>query len=140
PTPTKTPSSTPTAASTPTVPPPGTPCPAPAACTGTALSGCVYAILSSNTCLSCHGGGRQAPNFSTACSAYSSLVNVADTGCTGTIVIPGNAANSTLIQRVNGTGSCNPMPQGGAPLTAAQIAVLTAWINAGAPPAGTNGW
>jgi len=69
------------------------------------------------------------------------MVKVADPGCRGvTVVVPGNATNSSLYQRISGIGNCGSMPQGGGSLTAAQIAVIMAWINAGAPPAGTNGW
>jgi len=47
----------------------------------------------------------------------------------GPVIIPGNAHNSLLIQKVTeGT-----MPKRGPKLTPVQIQIITDWINAGAP-------
>ena len=51
----------------------------------------------------------------------------------GPVVVPGAAEKSRMIQRVEGRGQEPRMPLNGKALSAAQIAVLKRWINAGAP-------
>ena len=45
---------------------------------------------------------------------------------------PGSAANSTLYQRVAGTGGLARMPFGGDPLPPEQVKLIGAWIDQGA--------
>jgi hypothetical protein len=99
-------------------------------------------IFGSKTCLPCHstGGGVTTAglNMSTKTMAYTDLVGVAAGAggmCAGkgTRVVAGSAATSLLIEKLGATPPCGAqMPKGGTPLTAAQIAEITAWINAGA--------
>ncbi len=73
------------------------------------------------SCAACHGssGGWYA-------GTYSSTINSGDSG---PAVVPGNADDSSMIQRLLGNG--NLMPPG-APLSEEQIAVLIYWVNSGA--------
>ncbi|MFN7919457.1 MAG: PSD1 and planctomycete cytochrome C domain-containing protein [Bryobacteraceae bacterium] len=48
------------------------------------------------------------------------------------VVTPGNSASSLLIQRVTGAKAPR-MPMGGQPMPESEIAILRAWIDAGAP-------
>src|SRR6266446_8887567 len=51
----------------------------------------------------------------------------------GPVILPGNSNDSPLLHRVRGLGGLRPMPMTGAPLTADQIAILTRWVDQGAP-------
>ena len=53
-------------------------------------------------------------------------------GQSGAVIRPGNAAASTLYQRVVGGGDQPRMPMGGKPLPAEKIALIRDWINQGA--------
>jgi mono/diheme cytochrome c family protein len=50
----------------------------------------------------------------------------------GPVIVPGKAAESELIRRITSTDKKKKMPPDGERLSAAEIAVLTEWINAGA--------
>ena len=84
-----------------------------------------------NQCVSCHGsyGGLSLA----AGTSYSHLVNVqAQSSCTSQKrVLPSDAANSVLYNKVSGTTCGNQMPPGGT-LNANDIAVIQDWINQGA--------
>lgn len=68
----------------------------------------------------CHDPGSQkGVGFSTQAGAYSSVMS---------LVTPGNGAGSSFYMTVNG-GS---MPPGGPKLSAANLALISAWIDAGA--------
>jgi hypothetical protein len=57
-------------------------------------------------------------------------------------VLPGHSAASFLSQKLHGTfspGEGGPMPAVGTPLSQAELALIDAWIDAGAPPVGTAG-
>ena len=59
-------------------------------------------------------------------------------GISGPAILPGNASASLLLARVQGLNGKPRMPFGFAPLTPQQIAILRAWVDAGAPwPEGT---
>jgi hypothetical protein len=61
-------------------------------------------------------------------------------GETGEAIVPGNSEKSLVVRRVLGLDGDDRMPKDEDPLTAAQIALLRAWIDQGAPwpdPAGT---
>ena len=58
-------------------------------------------------------------------------------GYSGPVIVPGKAAESKLILRVNGTGGNALMPAAGPRLTPEQIKILQSWIDTGAQwPAG----
>ena len=90
-------------------------------------------------CSGCHtGGGASLPSsmgLTSATVSRASLVSVASVEV-GTLlrVAPGNADNSYLIQKLEGTQTSGArMPFGGTPLDTATIAVIRQWIDAGAP-------
>jgi hypothetical protein len=80
-------------------------------------------------------------NPASASTVYTTWLGAGGTGGTASTtnncsiadsILPGNPASSLVLQKLN--GSCTPqMPEGGTPFTAAQIAEVTSWINAGAP-------
>lgn len=77
-----------------------------------------------NSCVSCHGGKRTEKGLDL--SSYAALMNGSEKGA---VVIAGDADNSALAALVaNGK-----MPKRGSKLTPEQIALIIAWINAGAP-------
>src|ERR1051325_1251517 len=90
----------------------------------------VHAILASR-CLVCHSQEKRSGGLSLA-----TYDDVLSGGRSGAIVRPGNSANSLVVQRLNGPPSTR-MPLGGAALTAAEIGVITTWIDQGARPAPT---
>jgi hypothetical protein len=87
-----------------------------------------------NSCVNCHTAPDGPPDPSSQSNFYNSVVNQsAPDGCASLLVSPGNANQSALYLRLVG-GSCSPqMPEsGGFVLSAAQLANVAAWINAGA--------
>jgi mono/diheme cytochrome c family protein len=82
----------------------------------------VLPILESR-CLTCHGGDRIEGGL-----VVSSYADLMAGGKDGAVVIPGDAAGS-LLYDLTASGK---MPKRGANLTPVQLAVIEAWINAGA--------
>ncbi len=78
-------------------------------------------------CYSCHGALKQKANLRVDYPA--ALLKGGDGGAT---VEPGKAADSLLISAITGADGVMRMPLEGDPLTAEEIAKVTAWINAGA--------
>jgi len=74
-------------------------------------------------CLACHGALKQEAGLrlDTGASARAG-------GDSGAAVTPGQPADSLLIHRVSATDLSERMPPEGEPLTAEQIALLTAWV------------
>ncbi len=69
---------------------------------------------------------------------YAEMVGISATQTTGKRVIPGDPANSYLIQKLRGTaqsvgGVATRMPLNAPPLDPATIAAIEAWIARGAP-------
>lgn len=74
-------------------------------------------------CLNCHGGNRTEEGLSLRTHAD------AMTGSEGgSVIIPGDAANSVLVEMV----STQEMPKRGPKLTPAQVQLIIDWINQGA--------
>jgi len=86
----------------------------------------VHPILASR-CAPCHSGAKPAAGLS-----LTSRASLLAGGESGPAIEPGNSAASLLILKVSGQRGAR-MPASGEPLTAAQIATLRAWIDAGAP-------
>ncbi len=83
----------------------------------------------------CHAGASPAAGQNlSAGRAWSNLVNVPSSQNPAyTRVIPGDADNSLLIMKLEGTAPFGSrMPLGGAPLSNGQIQSIRAWVNAGA--------
>ena len=90
------------------------------------------------SCITCHTNvGRQpAANLNLAGDAIRALVNVPSVQKSGSVlVIPGDPANSYLIQKIKGEGGIVGlrMPRNGPPyLTDGQVLVIERWIQLGA--------
>ena len=91
-------------------------------------------------CTNCHTSTGRNPSGGLNLNhdvAYDQLVNVASRGKAGaTRVIPGDAANSYLVQKLDGSPGIvgRRMPFAGAPfLTDGQMLILKRWIAIGAP-------
>jgi hypothetical protein len=83
----------------------------------------------------CHVTGSAAGlEMPDARAAYDHLVRVASAKCAGEMrVASGDADASVLVQALEGSASCvKPMPLGRDPLSASEIAMIRAWIDAGA--------
>jgi len=87
----------------------------------------------------CHTGPMgpnlpQGMNLSTADDSYDNLVGVLSAQAAPLLrVAAGNAANSYLVQKLEGTAAAGQrMPFGGTPLDQASIDVIRAWIDSGA--------
>src|SRR5437588_2443151 len=87
----------------------------------------VKPILTQN-CVKCHGPDRHRNGLrlDTAASARKG----GDSGPAGT---PGESAKSRIFLMITAADGVKPMPPSGPPLDDAQVAVLKAWIDAGAP-------
>jgi hypothetical protein len=53
-------------------------------------------------------------------------------GLSGAAIVPGDSGRSLLVKRISGEGAEVRMPMGGAPLKAAEIALIRKWIDEGA--------
>ena len=83
--------------------------------------------LLESRCMRCHDHGKTRGGLSLA--TRETLLRGGDTG---PAIVPGSAAKSLLYQLVTRTDE-SAMPQSGPRLTAAQVKLLAAWIEAGAP-------
>ncbi|HTT63465.1 MAG TPA: DUF1549 domain-containing protein [Bryobacteraceae bacterium] len=85
----------------------------------------VHPILAGR-CVPCHSGATPPAGLS-----LTSRASLLTGGASGPALVPGNSGASLLIQKITGQRGAI-MPASGEPLTAAQIATLRAWIDAGA--------
>jgi len=85
----------------------------------------VHPILAGR-CVPCHSGATPPAGLS-----LTSRASLLAGGASGPALVPGNSGASLLIQKITGQRGAI-MPASGEPLTAAQIATLRAWIDAGA--------
>ena len=79
-------------------------------------------------CTKCHGAEKQESGL-----RLDSAAAVRTGGYSGPAVVPGKSSASILIQVVTGKGDLSAMPPKGPRLTAADVATLAEWIDAGAP-------
>lgn len=121
--PTEVPPSTDTAA--PTEPPTATEAPA----TQPAVQGATVSFANDilpiieSRCIGCHGGDRTEEGLDL--KTHASLMTGSDNG---TVVTPGDAANSLLVEMV----ATQKMPKRGPKLTPPQVQLITDWVNQGA--------
>lgn len=80
-------------------------------------------------CITCHGGVKREADFSLL--FRQDAMAKAKSGKLA--IIPGDADHSELIKRINTTDPEERMPYKKDPLTTEEIAILTQWINEGAP-------
>lgn len=96
---------------------------APAATAAVSFAKEVLPILESR-CLNCHGGQETRAGLSVA--SHAALMNGSESG---PAIIPGDAANSLLVQLIEN----GKMPKRGPKLTPDQIQIIIDWILSGAP-------
>ncbi|BDC47692.1 hypothetical protein F183_A00080 [Bryobacterales bacterium F-183] len=80
------------------------------------------------TCTPCHNGTMAQGKL-----RLDTLAGIAQGGLSGAAIVPGNAAGSLLLKRATSTEASMRMPPAGAMLDSAKVAVVRAWIDAGAP-------
>jgi hypothetical protein len=80
------------------------------------------------TCLRCHGEEKQKSNL-----RLDTRKDLLHGGDDSAAIVPGNSAESLLIQLVAGLEADRVMPAKGDRLTTEQIGVLRKWIDSGAP-------
>jgi hypothetical protein len=78
-------------------------------------------------CFACHGALKQESELRLDTGAF-----IRRGGSDGPAIEPGNPAESRLIARVSASDESQRMPPEGAPLATEEIAMLSAWIKAGA--------
>jgi hypothetical protein len=86
--------------------------------------------------IGCHDPiGRQSQLLLNAGNAYGNIANVPSVEMPAlTRIEPGDPANSYLYRKITGAGiTGDRMPQGGPPLSDAQISLVRDWIRRGAP-------
>lgn len=84
------------------------------------------------SCVVCHS--TAAPLNGISFSNYAAVMASSGTSYGGLIVLPGNAAGSPLVDKIEPSPAQGTrMPQGGSPLSATQISKIRQWINDGAP-------
>jgi hypothetical protein len=78
-------------------------------------------------CHGCHGAERQRADLrlDVKAAALAGSVN-------GPVIVPGDSRSSRLIELVSGLDPEVRMPKEGGPLSGAQVALLRAWVDAGA--------
>jgi mono/diheme cytochrome c family protein len=76
-------------------------------------------------CSACHGafGGWDASSYKT----------VMESGDHAPVIVPGDAANSLLAQKISGTQTVGTIMPPGGKLSDTEIQIIINWINAGAP-------
>ena len=95
----------------------------PAACEQPNFETQIQPILAAS-CTSCHNAARPQAHLS-----LDNLDGVLRGGVSGASVVPGDSARSLLYQRITASDAKRRMPAVGAPLPAAQIALIRAWID-----------
>ena len=86
----------------------------------------VYPIFEQN-CQVCHGAGQQLGEF-----RLDSKAVALRGGVSGPNIVPGDAEQSPLFQRIAGIGTLNAMPLTGERLSTDNIALIKRWIDQGA--------
>src|SRR5262249_8639708 len=74
-------------------------------------------------CVTCHGAARSSAGLRLDGRRFA-----LQGGSSGAVIVPGNSEKSRLMLRLRGLGGGPQMPKGRAPLTAAEIALIGAWI------------
>lgn len=78
-------------------------------------------------CIECHGPEKQKGGL-----RLDTKTAAMKGGASGPAIVPGKSADSELIRRVVSSDSADRMPAKGEPLSPREIALLRAWIDAGA--------
>jgi len=80
------------------------------------------------SCVTCHGRGRSRGGFQI--DSRQSLLKGGDTGPSA---VPGNSADSLIIELISGLNTEEVMPKKGKKLTPQEVGALRAWIDQGLP-------
>jgi uncharacterized membrane protein len=107
----------------PTVAPADAPAAAEAPAGSVSFANDVMPVLQSR-CLNCHGGERVEAGLNMG--SYEEIMAGSENG---PVIVPGDAANSLLVELV----SNQKMPKRGPKLTPPQVQLITDWVNSGAP-------
>jgi mono/diheme cytochrome c family protein len=78
-------------------------------------------------CLDCHGAAKHRANL-----RLDTQMMALKGGAHGPALVPGKAAQSLIMQHIEGLNGKKRMPMGRAPLTDAQVKILKTWIDSGA--------
>src|SRR5262245_15793659 len=78
-------------------------------------------------CVECHGANKQQSGL-----RLDHKAGAMKGGMGGAVIVPGNSSTSELIRRVSSAAKAEMMPPTGSRLTPREIALLKAWIDAGA--------
>jgi mono/diheme cytochrome c family protein len=78
-------------------------------------------------CVKCHGAAKQLGGL-----RLDRRADALKGGDSGPAIVLGKPGDSLLLKKVTSKDEAERMPQGGDPLTAAQVRALTAWVAAGA--------
>jgi mono/diheme cytochrome c family protein len=78
-------------------------------------------------CVSCHGPEKQRGGL-----RLDSVAGLRAGGDSGPAIVPGKAGDSLLLKAICGAEGVKAMPPKGPPLAAADVALLRAWVDAGA--------
>jgi mono/diheme cytochrome c family protein len=97
--------------------------PAEAPATAVSFANDVMPIIQSR-CINCHGGDRIEEGL--LMRSYDELLAGSDNG---PVIVPGDIANSLLVELVTN----QKMPKRGPKLTPPQVQIITEWVAAGAP-------
>lgn len=97
--------------------------PAEASNASVSFSNDVFPIIDSR-CINCHGGERIEEGL--LMRSYAELMAGSDNG---PVIVPGDPANSLLVELV----TAQEMPKRGPKLTPPQVQTITEWVAAGAP-------
>ncbi len=84
--------------------------------------------LFESTCWKCHGAEKQKGGLRLDVRAQAMAG-----GSNGVAIVAGDSAHSYLMARLRGEGDEKRMPEKAAAFSAAQIGIVAAWIDAGAP-------
>jgi hypothetical protein len=85
--------------------------------------------LLASRCLKCHGAEKQKGGL--RLDTREGYLAKGDSGALA--VVPGQPSGSELLLRVGSSDKLQRMPPSGEPLTAAEVAMLRAWVESGAP-------
>ena len=102
----------------------------PAAATQPAVEGATVSFandvlpLIQSRCVNCHGGDRTEEGLNL--TSHAAILAGSEHGA---VIVPGDAANSLLVELV----ASQEMPKRGPKLTPPQVQILTDWVNQGAP-------
>ncbi len=99
------------------------------------FSGVVMEVFNRKGCTAgnCHGGAQGQLTLTDAATSHANLVNVTSPVSGEIRVVPGDAASSYLIAKLNPSPPFGAqMPLGGSPLDNIDLTNVTNWINQGA--------